>query len=134
MAKVQAFLLWLLVALRLIRRPELSVALVADHPDPGAMKVGVIYVVGGAGYRKWAYFRCPADHDEIVQLSLMRERRPRWTVTTDFLGRPTIHPSVRQLEGSYAHFWVRNGRIDWCPDTGRKLPRFPENFNKRGPC
>jgi hypothetical protein len=120
MVKVQILLLWLLVALRLVRRPDLMANLVADHPDPDDMKVGMIYIVGGAGYRKWAYFRCPADHEEIIQLSLMRDRRPRWTVTTDLLGRPTIDPSVRQLDGSYAHFWVRKGRIEWCADSGRK--------------
>ena len=118
MAAIQAFLLWLLVALRFARRPELMATLVADHPDPDAMRVGMIYIVGGASYRKWAYFKCPADHEEVIQLSLMPERRPHWKITTDILGRPTIHPSVRQLDGSYAHFWVKNGRIDWCADSG----------------
>lgn len=120
MAAFQAFLLWLLVALRLVRRPDLTTILVADHPEPDAMQPGVIYIVGGTGYRKWAYFRCPADDEEIIQLSLMRERRPRWTITADWLGRPTINPSVRQLDGSYAHFWVRNGHVDWCPDSGHQ--------------
>ncbi|MCG6864744.1 MAG: hypothetical protein LJE58_04885 [Thiogranum sp.] len=27
-------------------------------------------------------------------------------------------PSVRQLDGSHAHFWIRKGRIGWCADTG----------------
>lgn len=123
MLAIRNFLLWLLVAVGIVRRPDQVAVLVPEHPDPETMKAGILYVVGGSGYRKWAYFRCPADHDEIIQLSLMPERRPRWTVTTDFLGRPTIHPSVRQLEGSYAHFWVRKGRIDWCADSGQK-PRF----------
>jgi Family of unknown function (DUF6527) len=128
MAKVQAFLLWLLVTLRLVRQPDLVMKLVPDHPDPDTMDFGVIYVVGGAGYRKWAYFRCPADHEEIIQLSLMPERRPRWKVTRGFLGRPTIHPSVRQLDGSYAHFWVKNGRIDWCADSGRQPATLSEQW------
>lgn len=123
MAAIQAVLLWLLVALHLVRRPDLMATLVEDHPEPDAMKAGTIYIVGGPGFRKWAYFRCPADRNEIIQLSLMHERRPRWTVTTDILGRPTIHPSVRQLDGSYAHFWVRNGRVDWCADSGKKPGR-----------
>lgn len=72
-------------------------------------RLGCIYVVGGRGYSKWAYFRCPADRNEIVQLSLMLERRPRWTVAADWLGRPTIEPSVRKLDGLYAHFWIKKG-------------------------
>lgn len=110
----------ILVALRLIPRPAFMACLVSDHPDPGTMADDQIYVVGGRGYSKWAYFRCPADREEIVQLSLMSGRHPRWTVAVDCLGRPTISPSVRQLDGSYAHFWIRRGAVVWCRDSGRK--------------
>ncbi|RWK68288.1 DUF6527 family protein [Mesorhizobium sp.] len=113
----------ILVVLRLIPRPAFTARLVSGHPDPDTMADGQIYVVGGRGYSKWAYFRCPADREEIVQLSLMPERRPRWTVAVDWLGRPTINPSVRQLDGSYAHFWIRRGRVDWCADSGRGVRR-----------
>lgn len=113
----------ILVALRLIPRPAYMARLVSDHPDPGAMADGQIYVVGGWGYSKWAYFRCPVDREEIVQLSLMSERRPHWTIAVDWLGRPTIHPSVRQLDGSYAHFWIRKGTVVWCGDSGRNPAR-----------
>lgn len=106
-------------ALGLIRRPELIGMVVSDHPAPEAMAPGTIYIVGGPGYQKWAVFRCPRHEDEIIQLSLMPNRRPRWTVTLDFLERPTIHPSVRQLDGPYAHFWVKAGCVEWCADTGR---------------
>jgi len=113
------FLCWLLVTLRLIPRPDFLVCTVTDHPDPAAIAKERVYVVGGKGFSKWAYFRCPADAEEIIQLSLMPERRPRWRVSADFLGRPTIEPSVRQLDGSFAHFWIRKGRVDWCADSGR---------------
>lgn len=108
------------VALGLIRKPDLIGTLVSDHPLPDAMKPGMLYIVGGRGYQKWAVFRCPQHEDENIQLSLMPNRRPRWSVTMDFLGRPTIHPSVRQLDGAYAHFWVKAGRVEWCADTGRR--------------
>lgn len=106
-----------------IQRPELISLLVSDHPVPEVVRAGVIYIVGGSGYQKWALFRCPKYEDEIVQLSLMASRRPRWTVETDFIGRPTIHPSVRQLDGSLAHFWVKRGRVEWCADSGRTIKR-----------
>ena len=116
----RAFCRALLIWLRIISPPDLLARLVADHPPPESLESGWIYVVVGPGYQKWAYFRCPADNDEIIQLSLMKKHRPRWGVAIDFLQRPTIHPSVRQLDGSYAHFWVRKGRVDWCADTGIK--------------
>lgn len=110
----------ILVWLRLVPCPSFTVQFVEDHPDTPGMSDRHIYVVGAKGYSKWAYFRCPADRDEIVQLSLQPQRRPRWTVTVDFLGRPTIAPSVRQLDGSYAHFWIKKGAVIWCADSGRK--------------
>ncbi len=71
------------------------------------------------------YDRPPAESTveavEIIQLSLMQNRRPSWDVTIDSLDRPTVSPSVRQLEGSYAHFWIKKGSVEWCGDTGRKL-------------
>jgi hypothetical protein len=117
MEVVTGILRWLLISLRIIPKPDLLACIVPDHPAPESMKPGWLYVVGADGYRKWAYFRCPADHDEIIQLSLMPQRRPRWEVSIDLLGRPTIHPSVWQLEGSHAHFWVKQGRVEWCADT-----------------
>lgn len=120
---MRALVCKILVALRLIQRPAFTMQPVADHPDPATMADGLIYVVGGRGYSKWAYFRCPADRAEIIQLSLMPERRPRWTVAADWLGRPTINPSVRQLDGTRAHFWIRRGVVDWCADSGRGAHR-----------
>lgn len=119
MSWIRTLLRNIAVGLGFIRRPELVSLPVSDHPVPEDMQPGVIYVVGGPGYQKWAVFRCPGHEDEIVQLSLMANRRPRWTATTDFIGRPTIHPSVRQLDGSFAHFWVKGGHVEWCADSGR---------------
>jgi hypothetical protein len=113
----------LLIWLRIIPAPDLLARTVADHPSPDSLETGWIYVVVGPGYQKWAYFRCPVDRGQIIQLSLMKKQRPRWSVTIDFLQRPTLNPSVRQLEGSYAYFWVRKGQIDWCADSGVK-PHF----------
>lgn len=120
MRSAAAFVCWLFVALRLIPRPALIAVFVSDHPDPEAMSDDRLYIVGGKSVTKWAYFRCPTDRTEIIQLSLMPSRRPRWSVAVDLLGRPTITPSVRQLDGSYAHFWIKKGAVVWCGDTGRK--------------
>lgn len=108
-----------LVRLGIIAAPDYISRLVSDHPVSEDIEQGFIYVVGGVGYQKWAYLRCPSGNGDIIQLSLMSSRRPHWRVTSDWLGRPTIDPSVRQLEGSYAHFWIRKGNVRWCIDSGR---------------
>jgi hypothetical protein len=107
------------VALGVIRQPDLVARSISEHPAPDDMKSGIVYIVRGAGYQKWALFRCPGHEDEIIQLSLMSDRRPRWAVTTDIVGRPTISPSVRQLDKPFAHFWVKRGKVEWCADSGR---------------
>ncbi len=85
-----------------------------------------MYVVGGRDYQKWAYFMCPSGNGELTQLCLQKNRRPHWKVSADFFGRPTVHPSIRQLEGSYAHYWVKKGSVEWCADTGVR-PQFARN-------
>lgn len=121
MEAVRALLLALFVWLRLAPKPELVMRKIANHPLPEQMEGGVVYVVGGRGFQKWAYLLCPTGSGEVIQLSLQPNHKPRWSVSADFLGRPTIYPSVRQLAGSYAHFWVRSGNILWCEDSGQRL-------------
>ena len=110
----------LLIWFRIIQKPDFITTRVSEHPIESEIKPGQMYVVGGREYQKWAYFLCPSETGEIVKLSLQRNRRPHWQVTIDFLGRPTIHPSIRQLEGLYAHFWISRGAVHWCADTGKE--------------
>lgn len=127
-ASLQALLRILLVRLGLIPKPDYLVRIVPDHPERQRILPGVIYVVGGSGYRKWAYFRCPTGNDDVIQLSLQPKHRPCWEVSADMLGRPSVQPSVRQLDGSYAHFWIRDGRVIWCADTGRRPDFTPASW------
>ncbi|MDX2027180.1 MAG: DUF6527 family protein [Alphaproteobacteria bacterium] len=100
-------------------RPQLTANIVSTNPSPADIGPGRVIVVGGKGYQKWAYFRCPCGCRETIMLSLNKTTRPRWAVNIDKRGRPTITPSIRQTAGCLSHFWIRNGVIDWCRDTGR---------------
>lgn len=108
-----------LASLGAIDKSDFRLQVVNDHPASESMAPGCIYVVESMGLRKWAYLRCPSLPEEIIQLSLMTSRRPSWVISMDWLNRPTLHPSIRQTEGSYAHFWIRQGRLHWCEDSGR---------------
>jgi hypothetical protein len=118
--QIKTFVRNILVATRLIEQPDYVVQLVEEHPLDDEIAPGVLYVVGGKEYQKWAYFRCPTNSGEIIQLSLMKNRRPCWSVKADWMQRATVHPSVRQTAGSFAHFWVKGGKVNLCPDSGRK--------------
>lgn len=108
-----------LIWLRIIRKPDFVARIVPTHPVPEATKVGQVLIVSALNYKKWACFQCPEGCGEIIQLSLSQLRRPRWIVSIDWLGRPTINPSIRQLDGCRCHFWVRQGTVEWCSDSGK---------------
>lgn len=108
---------WILIKLKVIERPDLSARIVKVHPAPEEIIPKQVFVVGDARYRKWACFRCPGECGEAILLSLKQTQHPSWKVTIDWLGRPTIHPSVRQLNECKCHFWVRHGCVEWCADT-----------------
>ncbi|MEH2002841.1 MAG: DUF6527 family protein [Nostoc sp.] len=110
----------LLIWLRFIRQPDLSARIVPTHPAPENIKPGEILVVGDAEYQKWACFRCPGGCGENILLSLNQKRHPCWAIAIDSLGRPTLQPSVRQLNECHCHFWVRQGIVEWCADSGQE--------------
>lgn len=58
--------------------------------------------------------RCPCGCGATIELMVIPEASPRWSVSTDHTRRPTLHPSVWRKSGCRSHFWVRGGRIVWC--------------------
>lgn len=114
----------MLVRLRFIPSPDLVGLTMNRHPTPAELKPGVLIVVQDEDRLKWACFRCPGGCGEKLQLSLRPSRRPRWTIGVDWLLRPTIEPSINQLNHCRCHFWIKSGSVEWCgpddrePDTG----------------
>jgi hypothetical protein len=58
--------------------------------------------------------QCPCGCGARLEMMVLKGVRPRWDVTTDNRGRPTLYPSVWLRTGCRSHFWVRRGRIFWC--------------------
>jgi hypothetical protein len=106
----------LLVWMRRIRQPDFVVRRVRVHPAPEEIKSGVMVFVGERHLQKWACFRCPGGCGEVVKLSLNAKQHPCWQVEIDNLARPTVVPSVRQLNDCGCHFWIREGIVKWCDD------------------
>ncbi|MFT5538001.1 MULTISPECIES: DUF6527 family protein [unclassified Parasphingorhabdus] len=90
-------------------------------PDRASIEPGTMVSVESGKIKKWACMSCPGGCGEMISLSLNPQRRPRWTLVTDFWLRPTIHPSVHQRNACGCHFWLRNGQVHWCKD-GRPQP------------
>jgi Family of unknown function (DUF6527) len=57
---------------------------------------------------------CPCGCGKRLEMMLLKDIRPRWDVTVDYRGRPTLHPSVWLNAGCRSHFWIREGKVVWC--------------------
>jgi hypothetical protein len=108
--------------LRMIEAPDLVTAVVSQHPTPKDLTPGRLFLVQSEGLEKWACFRCPGGCGQKIMLSLVGRREPSWVVRTDWLKRPTIQPSVRQINRCGCHFWVTRGCVDWCGDSATRSP------------
>lgn len=89
----------------------------AIFPDSNIIEEPSLYITQVGRLRKWVSFCCPGRCGKIVRLRLASSESPHWDVATDWLGRTTISPSVRQLTDCGCHFWVRRGCVQWCSDT-----------------
>lgn len=84
---------------------------VSDEPE--MVMPRVLYLVGEA--QPWvAVFQCPCGCEKSIWLNLLKEHRPRWNVTVNQNGCPTISPSINRRVGCRSHFLLMNGRIRWC--------------------
>lgn len=105
--------------LRFILRSPLVGVVVPGHPTPKELSESRVLIVRQGNIDKWACFRCPGGCGERIMLSLSG-RRPRWSARLDWLDRPTLHPSIRELNDCRCHFWIHKGRVKWCSDGGEK--------------
>ena len=106
-----------LEAFHFVTCSDVTVRFVSRHPNPEQIRSGEMLIVRDK-IDKWLCFHCPDGCGEIIKLPLNPRQRPRWGVSSDWLRRPTVNPSVRQTSGCKSHFWVRKGKIDWCGDSG----------------
>ncbi len=68
----------------------------------------------------WVLFKCPCGCGNVISLSLQSIHKPHWNLRKSPSGRPTLHPSIWQNRGCCSHFWIKDGRVFFCNNTGRK--------------
>jgi hypothetical protein len=120
---IGAFFLWLwtvltyvprrLVALWPWRKPKLFHGIrVEEFPDK--LVRAKVYLAGENDNLWAAAMICPCGCAEVIELNLLKEARPCWSVQEHSDGTVTLAPSVWRQKGCRSHFLVRHGRIDWC--------------------
>jgi len=99
-------------------------------PSDVAIEPGVVYRVLRNGNPKWALFRCPCDCGVVVTLSLQRAHRPHWFLREGKDTCPTLRPSIWRDVGCLSHFWLDDGRVYWCSNTGTSPWRITDTSEK----
>jgi hypothetical protein len=95
-----------------------SITSVLKPPKNEQIEISKLYFVSSHGKPKWCLFRCPCSCGDVVTLSLQSVHNPHWTLSQTERSQPTLYPSVWRDKGCLSHFWVKEGRIFWCTDTG----------------
>lgn len=91
---------------------------VTAPPKNSEVKVGEFYLVAPKKKPKWALFQCPCGCNSVITLSLQKAHHPHWSVVKSSENRPTLSPSVWRDIGCLSHYWIKDGRVYWCEDTG----------------
>ncbi len=110
------------------RRPSVTfpkIRVVEAPPKNDSIGRHEFFRVVRKGQDKWALFHCPCGCAQVITLSLQRAHTPHWSVSSGKGGRPSMRPSVWRDVGCMSHFWIEDGRVYWCRNTGA----FPQNFS-----
>jgi len=95
------------------RKPSLyRYALVDEIPE--SLKASTVYLCGEGEHLWAAAMICPCGCDEVIQLNLLRQARPRWSAQQHQDGTVSLMPSVWRQKGCRSHFFIRHGRVNWC--------------------
>jgi len=66
------------------------------------------------GSENWSIgMRCPCGCKETIELMLLKAAKPRWDLTFNAKGQPSLSPSILRRSGCRSHFWVRGGKVEW---------------------
>jgi len=106
---------------RLFQRKEEPFKVSHIEELPEKPQRGILYALGEG--TPWALaLLCPCGCGALIQLSLLRDERPSWSMHLDRKGRATITPSVWRTAGCRAHFLVREGHVVWCNSASAVRP------------
>lgn len=113
MSRLDRLAQWL--ADRLLPAEPASGFRTARKGDPPAVLLpGRLYLVGERPVPWCAMLRCPCGCRETLHLDLLPDARPRWNVRVRPDGRASLTPSVHRTRGCRSHFFLKDGRVDWC--------------------
>jgi hypothetical protein len=100
-------------------RPRLYRLALAEGAMPERLRPRTLYILTEDREPWVASMICPCGCGETLEMNLLTDERPCWRYSVDAKGHPSLEPSVWRKIGCRSHFFLRHGRIEWTPDTGR---------------
>ena len=110
---IRTFRSWLRRRTERFRPPRRLIVVVGDSL-PARMPKRDLVLADDDGEPWCVGMICPCGCGRTIELLLIAEAKPRWSIKLDVTGLPTLAPSVWLRTGCQSHFWVRNGRVEWC--------------------
>jgi Family of unknown function (DUF6527) len=103
---------------------------VEEFPD--RLEPATLYVAGEDAHPWAAAMLCPCGCGDVIELNLLKQARPCWSVQQNRDGTVTLIPSVWRTKGCRSHFFIRQSRIEWCHfDGGNSLERMGRRMYRR---
>jgi hypothetical protein len=99
-----------------LRRRPAPIKAVRVEELPDKLDGRSLYAVGEAEYLWFVAMVCPCGCGETLHMSLLPDERPRWKLTEHPDGTVSLIPSVWRVKGCQSHFWLKRGKIEWCPN------------------
>jgi hypothetical protein len=81
---------------------------------PAQLDPHKLYVVGQNGHWWHVAMICPCGCKATLFMNLLPDEDPFWTLSEEADGGASLHPSVWRKIGCRSHFFLRQGRIQWC--------------------
>lgn len=81
---------------------------------PDVLDPNDVYVLGEGQHIWFVAMMCPCGCKETLQMSLLHDAKPRWSLTQHDDNTITLRPSVWRKIGCRSHFFLRRGLIQWC--------------------
>jgi len=95
------------------RAPPFRTVTVEELPE--ALRPKSVYLVGEDGHYWCAALLCPCGCGALIQLNLTASTRPAWQARRSSpTGLLTLSPSIWRTQGCRSHFFLHEGRVDWC--------------------
>jgi len=72
-------------------------------------------VLGSKSNPKWLVIECPCGYGHRIDVNLGDARKARWKLDFE---HGNLRPSIDSVrDGRRCHFWIQDGKVDWCRDS-----------------